>query len=323
MSNLINNRSEILFLYDTTYANPNGDPTDMNRPRIDEDSLKCLVTDVRLKRTVRDYIDERCKKGKGNDIFIKEIRADDNTIFSVKKRMEVIEKMVAEIKKEKSEEKSSKKKSVAKKDITEYILKHFIDTRLFGATYPMDKDSVKLTGPVQFNIGRSLNKVREVPFTLSPIMASGENKKSGTLADAGKKTIKYGVISFDGLVSENAAKHTNLTDEDVSLLFEALWFGTKELRTTSKNQKPLLLVNIEYKSGFFVGDLSSYLKFINNEDMEFSQVENVNDYSIDTSNLNKVLKKHKDKITSIQVKKDDRLSLSEPIWNAEELTIEQ
>src|SRR5690625_1149384 len=75
MSNIIQNRSEILFLYDVKYANPNGDPMDMNRPRIDEDSNHCLVTDVRLKRTIRDYFLEKGYDGQtdaNKDIFVRD-----------------------------------------------------------------------------------------------------------------------------------------------------------------------------------------------------------------------------------------------------------
>ncbi|MBK8562484.1 MAG: type I CRISPR-associated protein Cas7 [Saprospiraceae bacterium] len=80
MSNLISNRSEILFLYDVKQCNPNGDPMDANRPRIDEETGRCLVTDVRLKRTVRDYLFLQgfngTKDGLG-DIFIRDKLPDD------------------------------------------------------------------------------------------------------------------------------------------------------------------------------------------------------------------------------------------------------
>ena len=67
----IKNRSEILFLYDIQNANPNGDPNDENKPRMDEETGRNLVTDVRLKRTIRDYINQ-----KGNDIFVREVIYD-------------------------------------------------------------------------------------------------------------------------------------------------------------------------------------------------------------------------------------------------------
>ena len=78
----IEKRSEILFLYDVTYANPNGDPNDENKPRIDEESGLNIVTDVRLKRTIRDYLHDFKKE----EIFIREIRDEDGYLQDAKTR---------------------------------------------------------------------------------------------------------------------------------------------------------------------------------------------------------------------------------------------
>jgi len=77
----LKNRSEILFLYDVQNANPNGDPNDENKPRIDEETSRNLVTDVRLKRTIRDYLLE-----KGEEIFIKEVRKEDGNLKTKEER---------------------------------------------------------------------------------------------------------------------------------------------------------------------------------------------------------------------------------------------
>ena len=74
--NLVKNRSEVLFLYDVVNSNPNGDPVDENKPRIDEETGKNIVTDVRLKRTIRDYLHDY----KNNDIFVLEIRDKDGKL---------------------------------------------------------------------------------------------------------------------------------------------------------------------------------------------------------------------------------------------------
>jgi len=344
MKKTIDNRSELLFLYDVKYANPNGDPMDVNRPRMDEDSMKCLVTDVRLKRTIRDYLDNSLNDvlKKGNEIFIKEVIKEDGNTSSVKDRIREV----------------AKRADTNKLDeIKKFLLHNFIDTRLFGATYPVElsaekkkkkvedvegeedgstetkkvkeaKDSITLTGPVQFNIGSSLHKVKEVPFNLSFVMASGENKKTGSWAEGGKKTIKYGLIGFHGVINEVAARHTDLSEQDVELLLKGMWNGTKELLTTSKKgHMPRLLIKVNYNPGFFIGDLLELIKIDNkkntkDEQIEDEQIESVSDYILNTKNLNAVLKKHKDKIISIQVKKDDRLELSEPIFNSSELNIE-
>lgn len=314
MNTTIENRSELIFLYDVKYANPNGDPMDMNRPRIDEDSMKCLVTDVRLKRTIRDYLDiSFINFGKeGEEIFIKEIIKEDGNTASVKDRVKEISK-------------SFGVNSIS--DLTQLVIRNFVDTRLFGATYPVElekgkKDSITLTGPVQFNIGCSLHPVKEVPFDLSLVMASGEGKKTGSQAEGGKKTIKYGLIGFHGVINENAAKKTNLTNSDIDLLLKGMWLGTKELNTTSKKgHMPRLLIKIDYQPGFYIGDLLELLSLDIKGEKEPNQIEDVSDYIVNTMALNTMLNKHADKILSISIEKDERLDLSEPIVNANPLNL--
>lgn len=83
MSELVKNRSEILFLYDVTDANPNGDPVDENKPRIDEETGINIVTDVRLKRTIRDYLHEYKKR----DVFIREIKDEKGNLKTKEDRL--------------------------------------------------------------------------------------------------------------------------------------------------------------------------------------------------------------------------------------------
>src|SRR6266496_2402260 len=143
MTEPIRNRSEILFLYDVTEANPNGDPLEINRPRVDPDTGHNLVTDVRLKRTVRDYlIEERGYDGNENspgDVFVREIMMPKGGIQDGKTRGKQFGGDTVELKAN--------------------VTAKCIDVRLFGATIPMAEDSVTLTGPVQFRLARSLNRV--------------------------------------------------------------------------------------------------------------------------------------------------------------------
>ena len=121
-------RSEILFLYDISDANPNGDPLDDNKPRLDEETEINLVTDVRLKRTIRDYL----KDFKGEEIFIREVRNDEGNLQDAKQRALDYAK-------------TEEYKSIgdAKKELQEKITNECIDVRLFGATIPLE---VKIEG---------------------------------------------------------------------------------------------------------------------------------------------------------------------------------
>ncbi|OLS14986.1 MAG: CRISPR-associated protein, Csh2 family, partial [Promethearchaeota archaeon CR_4] len=126
----IKNRSEIVFIYDVRENNPNGDPLAENRPRIDEETKTCFVTDVRLKRTIRDYLQQH----EGQVILIGDFEKDDGTIKMAKDRAEELGVIGAG------------------KDGERVLLKQCIDARLFGCALPLGEGvrSLQITGPVQF-----------------------------------------------------------------------------------------------------------------------------------------------------------------------------
>jgi CRISPR-associated protein Csh2 len=146
MENVIQNRSEILFLYDVKDGNPNGDPVDENKPRIDEETNENIVTDVRLKRTIRDYLYEY----KNQEIFIREIRKEDSKLVTKEERMNQLGK--------------------------DSIINKCIDIRLFGSTTAVENQTLALTGPVQFKFGRSLHKVDLTYIKGTTVMPSGQEK---------------------------------------------------------------------------------------------------------------------------------------------------
>jgi CRISPR-associated protein Csh2 len=281
----IKNRSEIIFLYDLRYANPNGDPMEANRPRIDEETGKCLVTDVRLKRTIRDYLMDKgydgSDKGLG-DIFIR----DEN------------ERPV-----------TGEQRGKAYKDKQEFKNK-FIDVRLFGGVSAVGKKKFNLTGPVQFGMGKTLHRVKENFIKGTGAFATQEGADQRTFRE--EYNITYGLIGFHGIINENAAKKTNLTDNDVEELLEGIWNGTKNLITRSKkSHMPRLLVKVDYEPNFYIGDLLESLKIVSQKHDE--QIEDVVDFQLDTSSLNSLLNKYDNKISNITVMQDERLELTENI----------
>lgn len=288
------NRSELLFLYDIVDGNPNGDPIDSNKPRIDEETEINLVTDVRLKRTIRDYLHNYKNQG----IFIKEIKDDDGNIQDAKKRADDF----LYIDPENIDEK--------RKDIEKNILNECIDIRLFGATIPITfkkkSSSITLTGPVQFRMGRSLNKVEIEQIKGTGAFASGEGKEQKTFRE--EYILPYSLISFYGIVNENVAKFTQLSEEDVQLLLDGIWNGTKNLISRSKfGQTPRILLQIEYsENNFFIGDLNNKISITHNYD-EDKKLRKINELEVDLSNLVKNLKENKDKIKKINYKIDNEV----------------
>lgn len=298
------NRSELIFLYDIADANPNGDPLDDNKPRLDEETEINTVTDVRLKRTIRDYLHDYKNQG----IFIKEIQDDDGNIQDAKQRALDYS----------STDGTYSSLDEARNDLKSNILDQCIDVRLFGATIPIEpkigskkkRSSVTLTGPVQFRMGRSLNKVEIQHIKGTGAFASGKGKDQKTFRE--EYVLPYSLIAFYGVVNENAATQTNLADDDIALLLDGMWNGTKNLISRSKfGQSPRLLLQIEYnEKNYFIGDLNNKISL--NHDLEDDKkLRNISEAKIDLSVLLKAISENKDKISKINYKFDSEVTFKD------------
>jgi CRISPR-associated protein Csh2 len=281
---MIKNRQEILFLYDVTDGNPNGDPLDENKPRMDEETSTNIVTDVRLKRSIRDYLfNYKGFEGTdGKDIFVRETASEKGGLKDGKARA----------------------KDFDSKE--ENVLARAIDIRLFGGVIPLDKDSITFTGPVQFGMGRSLHRVGLNHIKGTGAFASSEGKGQNTFRE--EYFVNYSMIAFHGIINENAAKHTKLTDEDVSLLDEAIWNGTKNLITRSKmGHMPRLLIKVVYKEGqnFFIGDLAKNITI--QSTIPDEKLRSVADFTLDVTKLMDLFAKNTSKIEKVKYMMDDGL----------------
>ena len=148
---ILKNRHEILFLYEVVNANPNGDPMDENRPRYDDETGKIFVRDARIKRTIRDTLQDM-----GEEIFIREERKEDGTL---KKKEDLANEYGGNI-----------------LEISTNILKKCIDIRLFGGTFALKTGSFSLTGPVQFAYGTSLHRVKILEVQGTSVLPSSDEK---------------------------------------------------------------------------------------------------------------------------------------------------
>ena len=299
MNEIIKNRSEILFIYDVTDANPNGD-VDENKPRIDEETGYNIVTDVRLKRTIRDYLHDF----KGQEIFVREERDEEGNLRT---REDIYEEYGS----------------------PEEVIKRCIDIRLFGGTFALKKKEDRkkkskegeeekpterafaLTGPVQFKFGRSLHRVGEPAlFKGATVMPSKEKKGAGTFWET--YILPYSLIAFYGIINENAAKYTLLTEKDVVLLLDGIWNGTKNLITRSKvGQVPRLLLQVIYKeNNYHIGELDHRIRLVkNDESKRDEEIRRIEEVKLDVTELVKVLEENKDKIEKIRYKKDKYLEI--------------
>lgn len=300
---ILNKRSEILFLYDATFINPNGDPVDSNKPRIDEETGKNIVTDVRLKRTIRDYLYEQ-----GEEIFVREISDVEGKIQDAKQRADDF--LV-------NEEEKLKKSELNIQEMKEIILSNIldlcIDVRLFGATIPIEKgtnekSSVTLTGPVQFKMGQSLHRVKLQYLKGTGAFAAQSGKTQKTFRE--EYILPYSLICFYGVINENAAKYTQLTEEDVEKLLEGIWNGTKNLISRSKvGQQPRLLFRVIYKEfNYHIGELDKLISF--SFDKNDEEIRDISEGVLDVTSLLTALEKNKEKIKGIEVAVDPRISFN-------------
>jgi CRISPR-associated protein Csh2 len=288
MAETISNRSEILFLYDIENANPNGDPLNENRPRYDAEDSTVIVSDVRLKRTIRDYWFEY--KGfngeNGKDIFVRETTYQDG---------------------DKTYVSDGKRRATAFGESKERVLESCLDVRTFGGVLPLKNDSITLTGPTQFQMGRSLNKVEVVTEQGTGAFASGDKKSQTTFRTEYK--VPYAVIGFNGIINEKAAQYSLMSVDDRNLLLEGIWEGTKNLISRSKfGQAPLFLLHITYKEPFYIGSLRQRLS-LHHPDTNEMHLRQVDDYELDITKVLEELKAHKDKIQSVEIKTDSRLRM--------------
>ncbi len=298
----LTNRYEILFLYECTDCNPNGDPLEENRPRTDPETGVATVTDVRIKRTVRDYFlarepDVEKRVAAGTEVLIRDTEKADGYLSEGKDRAENFLKYLG----------AEKKKDVKRADFEAAILTRCIDARLFGAALPVGKGeaSIQLTGPVQFSaFNRSLHRV--APVMVQQTAAFAGSAKAMQKSFAERWLLPYALVAAYGVVNEVAARTTGMSPADLDLLVAALWHGTADLNTHSKmGHDPLLLVLAEYAPGHRLGALPRRLRLADQNKTD-TALRSAGDYKLDVAALLDGWKGCAG-LTGLKVKQDGRL----------------
>ncbi|RIH67159.1 type I-B CRISPR-associated protein Cas7/Csh2 [Mariniphaga sediminis] len=308
----VNHNSDFIFLYDATLCNPNGDPDQENKPRMDYDTNTNLVTDTRVKRFIRDYL-----KDQGQDIFVD--MEGDSKVSSDTKLEYVIERVLSneneravlfeetpdllkdfiEIIAEKKGKDTILKLLQNKKNskLNYYILSQlvkdkFIDIRMFGSAFAVGGFTKAYTGAIQMNWGYSLNQVELVE---SNSIVTIMNDDSSTFGKDYR--VYYSLLAFNGTINKYAAKATGLTEEDQKLFRKAIWESIPSQPTRSKmNQYPKLYLEIIYNEGFnngHFGDLRNTIKVSYKEDIPAKQVRTFNDLIFDVSGLAEMIIENK------------------------------
>lgn len=302
----VTQNSDYLFLFQATMTNPNGDPDQENKPRMDYETRTLLVSDARRKRDCRDFL-----KLKGYQIFVdtladKKVPMDKMFDSIVENWLNNQEKMKclfsenielqrrwtvcfgegSEYKKVYDEKKNDKKLKDKVKEfnnlfLTEIIKRSLIDIRLFGSAMAVENVTKTFTGPVQMNWGYSLHPVELVKSnTITTIM----NDDSSTF---GKKyKVHYALVAHSGTINKYSASLTGMTENDREMFRRALVQGMLSNQTDSKQgQEPLVFLEVIYKPDFdgYLGDLRRFIKTTWKEPvrkldevaLDFSELENI------------------------------------------------
>lgn len=315
---LVSNRSEILLLTDARNTNPNGDPRSADdKPRQDDNGIG-IITDSRFKRYLRDQLSED-----GFGVLLESPRFIPDGVSS---REELYLRLL-----------DMSPDAIADADdatLREQFLTNATDVRYFGATVSLkkqdgnnDEDAELETaqqagvtalrrslkpqyiGPVQFGHGESLHPVElnDESSRLAVTSASKASNTQGTFATDNR--VRFGVYRFDGIVNENAARNTGLTEADVARLDSLIWRAWKnQILTRSKQgQAPRLYLRVEYATdSFHIGDLN--LGVTLPDDATPRTFQNITDVTLDVSSLIDRLDTHSQHIETIHLIESDYLS---------------
>ena len=204
----LKNRIDFVYIFDVQDGNPNGDPDAGNLPRVDAETGMGLVTDVCLKRKVRNYVQIAKECASGYDIFIKE-KAVLNTLIDAAHEDDSV--------------KTAKDKTSAARDV---MCKKYYDIRTFGAVMSTGKNAGQVRGPIQFTFARSIDPIAAAEHSITRMAVATEKeaeKQGGDNRTMGRKaTVPYGLYVCHGFISANLAKQTGFTEEDLALFFDAL-----------------------------------------------------------------------------------------------------
>lgn len=233
MDNYIQNRYDFVFLYDVKDGNPNGDPDFDNQPRIDFETREGLVSDVCIKRKVRNYIQLKVEAGELDatkyDIFIRQGNVLNNLIN-----------------KGKDEAKGDEKKGRMT------MCDKYYDVRTFGAVLSTGNNLGVVRGPVQFVFSRSVDSIDSRTHSLTRCCITDEKDSEKDNTFGNKSTVSYGLYRMHGFVSAFDGEKCHFTEKDLKLLWEALVNAFEHDHSAARgemNARALIVFKHESKLG--------------------------------------------------------------------------
>lgn len=207
MAKAIDKRYEFVLLFDVENGNPNGDPDAGNMPRIDPETSLGLVTDVCLKRKVRNYVELAKAEADGFDIYVRE-----GAILNSQHRIAYRETGV-----------KFEPKKLTDEAVTRWMCEHFYDVRTFGAVMTTEVNCGQVRGPVQMNFARSIDPIVQQEVTITRVAVTNEKDAEKKEHEMGRKHIvPYALYRVEGYVSAPLAEKTLFGQADLDLFWNAL-----------------------------------------------------------------------------------------------------
>lgn len=208
------NRYDFIYLFDVADGNPNGDPDAGNLPRMDPEDGRGLVTDVCLKRKIRNYVGAARKGQAGFDIYVTE-----GAILNQQHQKGYEARKIDPKSKE-------GKKRPAVEQVRQWMCSSFYDIRTFGAVMSTDVNAGQVLGPVQLTFARSIERIVPAEHSITRMAVTtereAEEQEGGNRTMGRKATIPYGLYRTHGFVNVPPAVRTGFSDEDLTLFWEAL-----------------------------------------------------------------------------------------------------
>lgn len=225
----IKNKIDFLYIFDVQDGNPNGDPDAGNLPRVDAETGMGLVTDVCLKRKVRNYVQVAKESSEGYDILVKSKELSGEEVFINEKIKSTYSALNIDLETEKDlDDKKRDKKGRAQGSETDkarnFMCKSYFDVRTFGAVLSTGPNAGQVRGPIQITFARSCDPIISSEHSITICAARDEDKTfNEQVGIQGRKaTIPYGLYVCHGFISANLAKQTGFSEDDLQLFWEAL-----------------------------------------------------------------------------------------------------
>lgn len=207
----INNRYEFVYLFDVTNGNPNGDPDAGNLPRLDPETNQGLVTDVCLKRKIRNYVALEKENEAGFDIYIQEKSVLNNQHKKAYEALDI-----------KPVSKRLPKKVEQACELTSWMCNNFFDVRAFGAVMTTEVNAGQVRGPIQIAFATSIDPIVPMEVSITRMAVTNERDLDKERTMGRKHIVPYGLYRVHGFISAKLAEQTNFTEDDLQLLWRAL-----------------------------------------------------------------------------------------------------